>query len=167
YLHDDLGLHDEELVVVAPDAGRIKTAERLRESLHADLAYLYKRRSRHEAHKIEEIAVVGEVGGRPCVLVDDMIDTASTVAAGASVLAQHGAGPIYAAATHGVLSGRAVQLLEEAPIREVVITNTVPVPEEKMFGKLKVLSIAPLIADALRAVFEDASVSELFHGENQ
>jgi ribose-phosphate pyrophosphokinase len=135
--------------------------------LHADLAYLYKRRSRHEAHKIEEIAVVGEVEGRPCVLVDDMIDTASTVAAGASVLAQHGAGPIYAAATHGVLSGKAVQLLEEAPIREVVITNTVPVPEEKMFGKLKVLSIAPLIADALRAVFEDASVSELFHGENQ
>jgi ribose-phosphate pyrophosphokinase len=167
YLHDDLGLHDEELVVVAPDAGRIKTAERLRESLHVDLAYLYKRRSRHEAHKIEEIAVVGEVEGRPCVLVDDMIDTGSTVAAGASVLAQHGAGPIHAAATHGVLSGKAVQLLEEAPIREVVITNTVPVPEEKMFGKLKVLSIAPLIADALRAVFEDASVSELFHGENQ
>jgi ribose-phosphate pyrophosphokinase len=167
YLHDDLGLHDEDVVVVAPDAGRIKTAERLRESLHADLAFLTQRRSPHEAHKIEEMAVVGEVEGRPCVIVDDMIDTASTVAAGAGILAQHGAGPIYAAATHGVLSGKAVQLLEEAPIQGVVVTNTVPIPEEKMFGKLKVLSIAPLIADALRAVFEDTSVSELFNGENQ
>ncbi|HYY09064.1 MAG TPA: ribose-phosphate diphosphokinase [Actinomycetota bacterium] len=167
YLQDEVGLHDEDVVVVAPDAGRIKTAERLREYLHADLAFLYKRRSRREAHKIEEMAVVGEVEGRPCVLVDDMIDTAATVAKGAEVLAQHGAGPIYAAATHGVLSGKAVQLLEEAPIAEVVVTNTVPIPEEKMVSKLRVLSVAALIADALRAVFEDTSVSEIFHGENQ
>ena len=167
HLREDLGLHDEDVVVVAPDAGRIKTAERLREYLHADLAFLYKRRSRREAHKIEEMAVVGEVDGRPCILVDDMIDTAGTVAQGATALAQQGAGPIYAAATHGVLSGKAVQLLEEAPIAGVVVTNTVPIPEEKRFGKLKVLSVAPLIADALRAVFEDTSVSEIFHGENQ
>jgi ribose-phosphate pyrophosphokinase len=167
YLRDELGLHDDDVVVVAPDAGRIKTAERLREYLHADLAFLYKRRSRREAHKIEEMAVVGEVDGRPCILVDDMIDTAGTVAKGATALAQHGAGPIFAAATHGVLSGKAVQSLEESPIREVVVTNTVPIPEEKHIGKLKVLSIAPLIADALRAVFEDTSVSEIFHGENQ
>jgi ribose-phosphate pyrophosphokinase len=167
YLREDLGLHDEDVVVVAPDAGRIKTAERLREYLHADLAFLYKRRSRHEAHKIEEMAVVGEVDGRPCVLVDDMIDTAGTVSKGATALAQHGAGPIFAAATHGVLSGKAVQALEEAPIQEVVVTNTLPIPEEKTFAKLRVLSIAPLIADALRAVFEDTSVSEIFHGENQ
>jgi ribose-phosphate pyrophosphokinase len=167
YLQEDLGLHGDDLVVVAPDAGRIKTAERLREYLHADLAFLYKRRSRTEANKIEEMAVVGEVDGRPCVLVDDMIDTAGTVAKGAIALAQQGAGPIYAAATHPVLSGKAVQNLEESPIAEVVVTNTMPIPEEKMFGKLKVLSIAPLIADALRAVFEDSSVSEIFHGENQ
>lgn len=167
YLREELGLHDEDVVVVAPDAGRIKTAERLREYLHADLAFLYKRRSRREAHKIEEMAVVGEVEGRPCILVDDMIDTAGTVAKGAAALAQQGAGPIYAAATHGVLSGKAVQNIEEAPIAEVVVTNTVPIPEEKRIGKLKVLSVAPLIADALRAVFEDASVSEIFHGENQ
>ncbi len=166
YLQDELGLHDEDVVVVAPDAGRIKTAERLREYLHADLAFLYKRRSRREANKIDEMAVVGEVEGRPCVLVDDMIDTAGTVAEGASALAAQGAGPIYAAATHGVLSGKAVQNLEEAPIAEVVVTNTVPIPEDKHFGKLKVLSIAPLIADALRAVFEDTSVSEIFNGEN-
>jgi ribose-phosphate pyrophosphokinase len=167
YLRDELGMHDEDVVIVAPDAGRIKTAERLREYLHADLAFLYKRRSRTQAHKIDEMAVVGEVDGRPCILVDDMIDTAGTVAQGAQVLAQHGAGPIFAAATHGVLSGKAVQRLEEAPIRQVVVTNTVPIADEKLFGKLKVLSIAPLIADALRAVFEDSSVSEIFHGENQ
>ncbi len=167
YLSGELGLHDEDVVVVAPDAGRIRTAERLREHLHADLAFLYKRRSRREAHKIEEMTVVGEVDGRPCILVDDMIDTGGTVAKGAEALAQQGAGPIYAAATHGVLSGKAVQLLEEAPISGVVLTNTVPIPEEKQFAKLRVLSIAPLIASALRAVFEDTSVSEIFRGENQ
>jgi ribose-phosphate pyrophosphokinase len=167
YLREEHGLYDRDVVVVAPDAGRIKTAERLREYLHADLAFLYKRRSKREAHKIEEMAVVGEVDGRPCILVDDMIDTAGTVSKGAAALAQHGAGPIFAAATHGVLSGKAVQALEEAPIQETVVTNTVPIPEEKQFGRLKVLSIAPLIGDALRAVFEESSVSEIFHGENQ
>jgi ribose-phosphate pyrophosphokinase len=167
YISNELGLYNGDLVVVAPDAGRIKTAERLREYLHADLAFLYKRRSRYEANKIDEMAVVGEVGGRPCVLVDDMIDTAGTVAKGAQALAQQGAGPIFAAATHPILSGKAVQLLEESPIQEVVVTNTMPIPEEKQFGKLKVLSIAPLIASALRAVFEDTSVSELFRGDNQ
>jgi ribose-phosphate pyrophosphokinase len=168
YLSDELMLHgDDDLVVVAPDAGRIKTAEKLREYLHADLAFLYKRRSRREANKIEEMAVVGEVDGRPCVLVDDMIDTGGTVAKGAAALAQHGGGPIYAAATHPILSGKAVQHLEEAPIKEVVVTNTVPIPQERHFEKLRVLSIAPLIASALRAVFEDTSVSEIFHGDNQ
>ena len=153
--------------MVAPDAGRIKTSEKLREYLHADLAFLYKRRSRHEAHKIEEMAVVGEVEGRPCVIVDDMIDTASTISAGVHVLAEMGAGPIYVGATHGIFSGKARQLLEEAPIEQVVVTNTLPIPEERQFDKLKVLSIAPLIASGLRAVFEDSSVSEIFGGANQ
>jgi ribose-phosphate pyrophosphokinase len=89
------------------------------------------------------------------------------VAKGATALAQQGGGPIYAAATHPVLSGKAAQNLEEAPIREVVVTNTLPIPEEKRFDKLKILSIAPLIGDALRAVFEDTSVSEIFRGDNQ
>jgi ribose-phosphate pyrophosphokinase len=167
YLRDTLGLKGDDLVVVAPDAGRIKTAEKLRKFLQADLAYLYKRRSRTEAHKIEEMTVVGEVDGRPCVLVDDMIDTAGTVAKGVVTLAAQGAGPIYAAATHPIFSGKARQLLEEAPIEEVVVTNTVPIPEERSFQNLKVLSIAPLIASALRAVFEDSSVSEIFGGDNQ
>ncbi len=167
YLKQDLGLTGDDLVVVAPDAGRIKTAEKLREYLHADLAFLYKRRSRTEAHKIEEMAVVGEVEGRPCVLVDDMIDTAGTVSKGAEALAAQGAGPIYVAATHALLSGKARQALEEAPISQVVVTNTVPIPPEHEFANLKILSIAPLIASALRAVFEDLSVSEIFGGHNQ
>jgi len=166
YLAEELGL-GEDLVVVAPDAGRIKTAEKLREYLRADLAFLYKRRSRTTANQIDEMAVVGEVEGRACVLVDDMIDTAGTVAKGAHALAEQGAGPIYAAATHPVLSGNAVQNLEESPIQKVVVCNTLPIPPEKNFDKLTVLSIAPIIASAIRAVFEDTSVSEIFHGANQ
>jgi len=167
YLKDTLGLRGDDVVVVAPDAGRIKTAEKLREYLHADLAFLYKRRSRTEAHKIEEMAVVGEVEGRPCVLVDDMIDTATTLTKGVHALAAMGAGPIFTGATHAIFSGKARQNLEEAPIEQVIVTNTVPIPEEKQFPKLRVLSIAPLIASALRAVFEDSSVSEIFGGANQ
>jgi ribose-phosphate pyrophosphokinase len=159
-----------DLVVVAPDAGRVKTAERLREYLHADLAFLYKRRSRHQAHKIDRIAVVGEVGDRPCVLVDDIIDTAGTMVEGAKALAGEGASEIYAVATHAVLSGKAVQTIAESPIKEIVVTNTMPVSDEKiqvLGDRLIVLSIAPIIASALRAVFEDESVSEIFRGENQ
>ena len=166
YLADKLGVGDD-LVVVAPDAGRIKTAEKLREYLRADLAFLYKRRSRTVANQIDEMAVVGEVEGRPCILVDDMIDTAGTVAKGAHALAANGAGPIYTAATHPVLSGKAAQNLEASPIQEVVVCNTLPIPPEKNFEKLVVLSVASIFASAIRAVFEDASVSEIFHGANQ
>jgi ribose-phosphate pyrophosphokinase len=169
YLKDQLGLHGDDVVVVAPDAGRIRTSEKLREYLHADLAYIYKRRSRHEAHKISEMRLVYEedIAGKPCVMVDDMIDTAGTLVEGVKVLAAMGAGPIYTGATHAIFSGKARQNLEEAPIEQVIVTNTVPIPEEKQFDKLRVLSIAPLIASALRAVFEDTSVSEIFGGANQ
>jgi ribose-phosphate pyrophosphokinase len=165
YFQEQLGLSD--LVVVAPDTGRVKVAERLAGHLDADLAFIYKRRSRHEAHKIEALDLVGEVQGRPCLVVDDMIDTGGTMVKGAEVLAEKGAGEIYIGATHGLFSGKAVQNLEEAPIKEVVVTNTVPIPEEKQIEKLTILSIAPIIASAIRAVFEDTSVSEIFHGENQ
>jgi ribose-phosphate pyrophosphokinase len=165
YFQDQLKLSD--LVVVAPDTGRVKVAERLAGHLKADLAIIHKMRSRHEAHKVEAREVVGEVEGRPCLVVDDMIDTGGTMVQGSQLLAEKGAGEIYIGATHGLFSGKAVQLIEEAPIKEVVVTNTVPIPEEKRIGKLTILSIAPIIADALRAVFEDTSVSEIFHGENQ
>jgi ribose-phosphate pyrophosphokinase len=167
YLRDEVGLGNGDLVVVAPDAGRIKVAERLREQLDCEMAYIYKRRSRREAHKIEEMVIEGEVKGKICILIDDMIDTAGTISEGAKALARDGASDIYAAATHAVLSGKAVQKLEEAPIKQVVVTNTLPIPEEKRIPKMSVLSIAPIIASALQAVFEDESVSEIFHGENQ
>jgi ribose-phosphate pyrophosphokinase len=169
YLSEDIQV-PEDIVVVAPDAGRVKTAERLREHLHADLAFIYKRRSRHEAHKIEQIEVVGEVDGRPCVLIDDIIDTAGTMVEGARALAAKGAGEIYAVATHPVLSGKAVQRIAESPIKETIVTNSLPIRDENstvLGDRLTVLSIAPIIADALMAVFEDESVSEIFHGENQ
>jgi ribose-phosphate pyrophosphokinase len=168
YLQDDIGLeNDGDLVVVAPDAGRVKVAERLREQLHADLAFIYKRRSRREANKIERMTVVGEVAGKPCILIDDMIDTGGTMVEGARALQERGAGEVYVAATHPVLSGKAVQKLEESPIKEVVVTNTLPIPEDKRIPKITALSIAPIIASSLQAVFEDESVSEIFQGENQ
>jgi ribose-phosphate pyrophosphokinase len=168
YLQDDIGLeNDGDLVVVAPDAGRVKVAERLREQLHADLAFIYKRRSRREAHKIERMTVVGDVTGKPCILIDDMIDTGGTMVEGARALQERGAGDVYVAATHPVLSGKAVQKLEESPIKEVVVTNTLPIPEDKRIPKITALSIAPIIASSLQAVFEDESVSEIFQGENQ
>jgi ribose-phosphate pyrophosphokinase len=167
YLRDDIGLQGGDLAVVAPDAGRTRVAERLREHLDAEMAYIYKRRSRREAHRIDEMVVEGDVEGRACILIDDMIDTAGTMVQGAKALSAKGAGEIYAAATHPVLSGKAVQRLEEGPIKEVVVTNTLPIPEEKRIEKMTILSIAPVVASALRAVFEDESVSEIFRGENQ
>jgi ribose-phosphate pyrophosphokinase len=167
YLAREIGLEDGDLTVVSPDAGRVKVAERLADHLHAELAVIEKRRSRHEPHRVETTAVVGRVEGRRCVLVDDIIDTAGTMVEGARALEAEGAEAIYIAATHAVLSGKAVQTLEEAPISEVVVTNTLPIPEEKRIDKMTVLSIAPIVASALQAVFEDESVSEIFHGENQ
>jgi ribose-phosphate pyrophosphokinase len=114
--------------------------------------------------------LVGDVSGRPAILVDDMVDTAGTVSDGAQVLAASGAAHIYVGATHPVLSGKAAQRLAEAPIKEVIFTNTLPIPEESrhvLGDRLTVLSVAPIVAAALRAVFEDESVSEIFHGDNQ
>jgi ribose-phosphate pyrophosphokinase len=110
--------------------------------------------------------VIGEVEGRHCVLIDDMIDTAGTICAAAELLAEAGASEICAMATHGVLSDPAVDRLKAAPISRVVVTDTLPVAEDRTFDKLEVLSVAKIIADAIDAVFEDTSVSELFGGDN-
>ena len=162
----------EELVVTAPDAGRVRVAQRLREKLspQSGLAFLYKRRSYKVAHRIEEVVVVGEVEGRRCVLIDDMVDTAGTMVEGARALMDHGAREVYAAATHAVLSGKAVQRIAESPIRELIVTDTLPLAEDKqqvLGDRLKTVSVAAIVASALNAVFEDESVSEIFHGENQ
>jgi ribose-phosphate pyrophosphokinase len=169
YLQQEIKVpHD--IVVVSPDAGRVKVAERLGKRLHADLVFIYKRRSRHEANKIEEMRVVGDVRGRPCVMIDDMIDTAGTMADAARALAAEGAGEIYAVSTHPILSGKAVQRIAESPIKQTIVTNTLPVAEENaqvLGDRLTVLSIAPIIASALQAVFEDESVSEIFEEDDQ
>ena len=157
----------EDLVVVSPDAGRVKVAERYANKLHADLAIVHKRRVKGEKHQVEAKEVVGEVEGRTCVLIDDMIDTAGTIVAAADQLTARGASAVYCAATHGVFSGPAIDRLKNAPIEKVVITNTLPLPPEKQLDKIEVLSAAGIIADAIDAVFEDTSVSNIFDGQNQ
>jgi ribose-phosphate pyrophosphokinase len=163
---------DGQITVVAPDAGGGKLARRFANKLasmsdvSSDLAYIDKRRP-HGLHNVVEVSeVVGHVEGRTAVIVDDMIDTAGTVASAAQLLVDRGAREVFVVATHGLLSGPAVERLQQAPVREVVVTNTVPITDEKRFDKLSVLSIAPIVADALGAVFEDTSVSEIFRGDN-
>jgi ribose-phosphate pyrophosphokinase len=159
-------LGTSDLVVVAPDAGRVRTAERFSQHLSADLAFVHKRRPRGTHNQVEALDVVGEVEGRHCVLIDDMIDTAGTICAAAELLSERGASRISAMATHGVLSDPALQRLEKSPLERVVVTNTLPISEERRIDKLQVLSVARLIADAIDAVFEDTSVSEIFGGDN-
>ncbi len=156
----------DDLVVVAPDAGRVKVAERYSQVLDCDIAVVHKRRPRGTANQVEALHVVGEVEGRTCVLIDDMIDTAGTICAGAELLAERGAADVWAMATHGLFSDPALERLEKAPISKVVVTNTLPIPKDRYIDKLHVLSVAKLIADAIDAVFEDTSVSEIFGGDN-
>ncbi len=158
---------DGELVVVSPDAGRVKVAERYANVLHADLAIVHKRRLKGEKNSVEAKDVVGDVEGRTCILIDDMIDTAGTICAAAEQLVEKGAARVVAACTHGVFSGPAIERLEHSVIEKVVITNTVPLPAEKHIAKIEVLSVASIVADAIDAVFEDTSVSEIFGGANQ
>ncbi|MEY4365840.1 MAG: phosphoribosylpyrophosphate synthase [Actinomycetota bacterium] len=159
-----------DFVIVSPDAGRVKVAERFAQHLsdkNADVAFINKRRPKGTTNVAIAKEVIGEVEGRLCILTDDMIDTGGTIVSAAELLLERGAREVWAMATHGVLSGPAVDRLQSSPINRVVITNTLPLPEEHRFPKVQVLSVAKLIADSLAAVFEETSVSELFGGENQ
>ena len=160
YIEDRLDL--SEVTVVAPDAGRVRVCERWTDRLGCPLAIIHKRRDTDVANKVKILEVVGEVAGRTCILVDDMIDTGATIVNAAELLFEQGAAQVIVTATHGVLSGSAVDGLKNSRISEVIITNTLPVPEEKRFDKLTVLSIAPLIARAINEVFSDGSVTSLF-----
>ena len=160
-----------DVVVVSPDAGGAKLAKRFSNCLgdggvETDLAFIDKRRPKGTHNVAEATEVVGNVAGNVCVLIDDMIDTAGTVVSAANLLVERGASEVWVLATHGVLSGPAVDRLKNAPVRGVVVTNTLPIPPEKRFDTLEVLSIAPIIAEAIDAVFEDTSVSEIFRGDN-
>lgn len=149
-----------EVCVVSPDLGRAKAAKKLADILGADLAIMHKGRPKHNHAEIT--ALIGDVKDRICILNDDMIDTAGSLVAAVDTLKANGASQVYCCATHPVFSGPAYERLENAPIEEVVVCNTIPVPLEKQTGKIKTVSVAPLFARAINNVYTNGSVSELF-----
>jgi ribose-phosphate pyrophosphokinase len=154
------GLGLKQLTVVAPDAGGGRRAEAVANDLGAPIAFGYKRRP--DEHSVEVIAVSGDVKGRDCVVVEDIITTGSTISKLAMQLRTQGAKRVLIAATHPVLTGDAVERLKQADVEEVIVTDTVPIAPEKMGPPLKILSVAPLLAEAIIRVHENRSVSELF-----
>jgi ribose-phosphate pyrophosphokinase len=163
YVQEKYG--DQQLAVVSPDAGRIKVAEQWSARLNgAPLAFIHKTRDIDRPNEMVANRVVGEVRNRVCILVDDMIDTAGTITKAADALYAEGAAGVVIAATHAILSGPAVDRLKNCQASEVIVTNTLPIAEERRFDKLTELSIAPLISRAIREVFEDGSVTSLFDG---
>ncbi len=160
---------DGNFVMVAPDTGRTKVAEQA--ARHAgpsvNVASVYKRRPKDAVNQVQALDVMGDVSGRMCVLMDDMIDTAGTICAAAEILLAKGATDVWAMCTHAVLSDPAVDRLKNSPISRVVVTDTLPLPPEKQIDKIEVVSIAPVVAHCIEAVFSDKSVSQIFDGENQ
>lgn len=158
-----------DFVMVGPDTGRIKVAELAARHLagDVDVASVYKRRPKEAVNEVQALDIMGDVTGRMCVLIDDMIDTASTICAAADLLMARGATEVWAMATHAVLSDPAIDRLKNSQIARVVVTDTLPLPPEKQIDKIEVCSVAKVVADAIDAVFEDTSVSEIFGGENQ
>jgi ribose-phosphate pyrophosphokinase len=154
-----------DLMVVSPDAGRVKVAKKFSDHLHLPMAILHKRRP--EENVAEIVHVIGDVEGMNCVLIDDMVDTAGTMVEAAVALKEYGAKDIYACATHPLLSGSAAERIRLSEIKELAVTNSLPVPPEKKIDKITVLSIAPLLADTITAVFKEESVSEIVGGDNQ
>jgi ribose-phosphate pyrophosphokinase len=158
-----------DFVMVAPDTGRTKVAELA--ARHAGdqvpVAAVYKRRPKDAVNQVEALDVMGDVEGRMCVLIDDMIDTAGTICAAAELLLGKGATEVWAMCTHPVLSDPATDRLKNSPISRVVVTDTLPLPTEKQIDKIEVVSIAKIVAACIDAVFSDGSVSQIFGGENQ
>ena len=149
-----------KVCVVSPDVGRAKAAKKFSNMLDCDIAIMHKDRPKH--NQAEITALIGDVEGKICILNDDMIDTAGSLVAAAETLKEKGAATVYACATHGIFSGPAYERLENSCIEEIVVTNAVPVPQEHQTGKIHVLSIAPLVAKTIEAVFTCGSVSSLF-----
>lgn len=154
------GLDKEDVCIVSPDVGRAKAAKKFCDMMDADLAIMHKGRPGH--NKAEITALIGDVKDKICIINDDMIDTAGTIVAAAETLKAKGAKDIYICCTHPVLSGPAFERLENAPVKEVVCCNTIPVPAEKQTGKIKLVSVAPLFARAINNVYNNGSVSTLF-----
>lgn len=157
------GFDSKDLCVVSPDVGRAKAAKKFSDVLEADIAIMHKGRPGH--NKAEITALIGDVTDKICILNDDMIDTGGSVVAAAETLRAKGAKAVYVCATHPVFSGPAFERLEKAPVEEIVVTNTIPVPKEHQGGKIKVLSVAPLLAKAIHNVYANESVSALGDAE--
>lgn len=147
-------------VVVSPDTGGVPRAGALAKRLGGSIAIIDKRRPRPNVAEV--MNVIGEVKGRTCIMVDDMIDTAGTLTQGAKALMERGARDVYACATHAVFSGPAMERMVESPIREVVVTDSIPIEPEKRFGKLVELSVAKVFGEAIVRIHEDLSVSKMF-----
>ncbi|MDQ1690898.1 MAG: ribose-phosphate pyrophosphokinae [Pseudonocardiales bacterium] len=157
----------ENFTVVSPDTGRVRAAEQWADRLGgAPIAFIHKTRDPNVANEVVANRVVGDVAGRLCILADDMIDTGGSITKAADLLFDAGAADVIIAATHGVFSEPAADRLKNCRAREVIITNTLPIRPEQQFDKLTVLSIAPLVARAIKAVFEDGSVTSLFDGRS-
>ncbi len=152
----------DQITVVSPDAGRVRVAERWTDVLGAPLAIIHKRRDPDVPNQVRVFEVVGDVKDRVCVVVDDMIDTGGTIVKAAETLFENGAKDVIVAATHGILSDPARDRLQQSQISEVVVTDTLPIPPERQFEKLTVLSIAPILATAINEVFTDGSVTSMF-----
>ena len=150
----------EDLVVVSPDHGSVTRARNMAQPLNCPIAIVDKRRP--EPNKSEIMNIIGDIEGKNCIIVDDMIDTAGTICNAGQALMDLGAKSVKACATHAVLSGPALERLEASPFEEVVFLNTIPIPEEKMLDKFKVLSVAPLFAEAMTRIHNNDSVSKLF-----
>ena len=156
----DQGLEGDDVVVVSPDHGGVVRARKLADFLKAPIAIIDKRRPKPNVSEVMNI--IGEVEGKTCIIIDDMIDTAGTITLAAAALLDRGAKEIYAACTHPVLSGPAVERLEESKIKEVVVTDSILQPEERHFNKLVVISVAELMAEGIRRIHENRSISPLF-----
>lgn len=153
-------LDDANCVVVSPDVGGVPRARALAEHLHTPIAIIAKRRP--EPNKVEIIEIIGDVSGKVCIMIDDMMDTGGTICVGAEALKARGADEVHVCCTHAILSGKAVERLASSPVRKLVVTDTIPLPLDKRHPKIHVLSVAPLLADAILRIHEDNSVSELF-----
>lgn len=156
----DKGLCDEEVVVVSPDLGSVTRARKFADRLHAPIAIIDKRRPK--ANVAEVMNVIGDIKNKTVILVDDMIDTAGTIVNGANALMELGAKEVYACCTHAVLSGPAIERIKDSNIKELVMLNTIPLTKEKQIDKIKVISVAPVFAEAIKRIYEDLSVSKLF-----
>jgi ribose-phosphate pyrophosphokinase len=162
--HFQKHLKADDLTVVSPDMGRVRVADIWSDKLGAPLAIIHKRRDPRVPNQVSVHEIVGDVDGRVCLLVDDLIDTGRTIQKAAEALKKNGAKGVVVAATHAVLSDPASQVLQHESIDQVVVTDTLPLPEEKRWDRLTVLPIAPMLARAIREVFDDGSVTSMFDG---